>query len=74
MTTSAETSPPSGREAGVPAQRDQRSQLRRALVSMALPVFFAIGFSLCFISASHAPVPRMGQPRNGAVLARDQRK
>jgi hypothetical protein len=57
VTTSAETSPSPGRDTGAPAQRDQRSQLRRALVSMALPVFFAIGFSLCFISALHAPVP-----------------
>ncbi len=46
---------------GAPPAQDpeqaQRSQLRRALASMARPVFFAIAFSLCFTSALHAPAP-----------------
>jgi hypothetical protein len=56
MTTKA-TSPPPSREGGVPAQQDQHSQVRRALISMILPVFFVMGFTLCFVSAFQSPAP-----------------
>ena len=50
--TSKTTSPPLSGEPGVPAQRDQHSQARRALISMILPLFFVMGFTLCFTSAA----------------------
>jgi hypothetical protein len=55
--TSKATSPPPSREPGVPAQQDQHSQVRRALISMILPVFFVTAFTLCFVSAFQSPAP-----------------
>ncbi|TVZ01537.1 hypothetical protein EAS64_28995 [Trebonia kvetii] len=55
--TSKATSPTPSREPGVPAQQDQHSLVRRALISMIFPVFFAVGYTLCFASAFQSPAP-----------------
>lgn len=55
--TQRASSPSSGREPGGHAQHEQQRQMRRALTGMALPVFFVIAFTLCFVSAFHSPAP-----------------
>ncbi len=55
--TSKAISPPPSREPGLPAQQDQHSQVRHALISMILPLFFVMGFTLCFTSALQSPAP-----------------
>ena len=39
------------------AQEEQRAQMRLALSSMIVPIFFAIGFGLCIIGTYHKPQP-----------------
>jgi hypothetical protein len=41
----------------VPAQQNQRRQLYSALLALALPAFFILGFALSYMSALHAPAP-----------------
>ncbi len=55
--TSKATSPPLSGQPGVPARQDQHSQMRRALKGMILPLFFVMGFPLCFVSAFQSPAP-----------------
>ena len=55
--SSEETLPSPGGTTVVPAQQDQRRQLRFALLSLALPAFFVLGFALSYMSALHAPAP-----------------
>jgi hypothetical protein len=55
--SSKETPPSPSGNTVVPAQQDQRRQLRSALLSLVLPAFFIIGFALCYMSAYHAPGP-----------------
>jgi hypothetical protein len=57
VTTSEETPPSSRGEPRTPAQQEQRSKLRRALIGMILPVFFVTAFTLSFISAFQSPSP-----------------
>jgi hypothetical protein len=55
--SSEETLPSPGGNTVVPAQQDQRRQLRSALVALAFPAFFVLGFALSYMSALHAPAP-----------------
>ena len=55
--SSEETLPSSGGNTVVPAQQDQRRQLRFALLALALPAFFVIGFAGVYMSAYRAPAP-----------------
>ena len=41
----------------MPAQQDQRSQMRRALIGMIAPLFFVTAFTVCFVSAFGSPAP-----------------
>jgi hypothetical protein len=41
----------------LPGRPDQRRQLRLAALALAAPVFFVIGFALCYTSAYQAPAP-----------------
>jgi hypothetical protein len=40
---------------GPAEQEEQRSQLRRAIAGMLVPIFFAIGFAACIIGTYHKP-------------------
>ena len=55
--SSEETLPSLGGNTVVPAQQDQRRQLRLALLALVLPAFFVIGYALCYVSAFQAPAP-----------------
>jgi hypothetical protein len=55
--SSDQTSPLAGPGRVPPGQQDQHRQLRLALAALALPVFFAIAFPLCYTSALQAPAP-----------------
>jgi hypothetical protein len=55
--SSGKSLPLPGGNTVVPAQQDQRRQLRVALLSLALPAFFVLGFALSYMSAFHAPTP-----------------
>jgi hypothetical protein len=52
-----ETLPSPGGNTVAPAQQDQRRQLRSALLALAVPAFFVVGFALCYMSAYHGPSP-----------------
>jgi hypothetical protein len=55
--SSEEPLPSPGGNAVGPAQQDQRRQLRFALLALAFPAFFIVGFALVNISAFQAPAP-----------------
>jgi hypothetical protein len=55
--SSEETLPSPGGSAAGPAQQDQRRQLRVALLALAFPAFFVLGFALAYVSAFQAPAP-----------------
>jgi hypothetical protein len=55
--SSGQTLPSADPDRVLPAQHDQRRQLRLAVGALALPAFFVIGFTLCYTSAWQALVP-----------------
>jgi hypothetical protein len=58
------SSPPPSREPGVPAQYDQHSQVRRALIAMILPLFFVMGFHALLRQRAAVPGPARGERRH----------
>jgi hypothetical protein len=57
MMSSGQTLPSAGPDRGLPAQHDQRRQLRLAVAALTLPAFFVIGFTLCYTSAWQTLAP-----------------
>lgn len=55
--SSGQTLPSADPDRVLPAQHDQRRQLRLAVGALALPAFFVIGFTLCYTRALQAPAP-----------------
>jgi hypothetical protein len=55
--SSEETPPSPAGNTVVPAQQDQRRQLRIAMLALVLPAFFVIGFAAAYMSALQAPAP-----------------
>jgi hypothetical protein len=52
--SSGQTLPSASRNRMLPAQQDQRRELRHAVGALVLPMFFVIGFTLCYTSAWQA--------------------
>ncbi len=55
--SSGQTLPSASPDRVLPAQQDDHRQLRRAVVALALPALFVIGFALSYTSAWQAPAP-----------------